>query len=123
MCILMFDIQEFIVETSETVVTEGVEVETEPLETEETFEPPQPVLQQQPQPQQQVHEDVGVGEFTAIVYQDTEQFYTETIVTDSGMALPVEVETTEIRQVRRTIIIIIMCWENFGYKLLISRFP
>ena len=107
-------------ETSETVVTEGVEVETEPLETEETFEPPQPVLHQQPQPQQQVHEDVGVGEFTAIVYQDTEQFYTETIVTDSGMALPVEVETTEIRQVRRTII---MCWEHLGYKLLISRFP
>ena len=55
-------------ETSETVVTEGVEVETEPLETEETFEPPQPVLQQQPQPQQQVHEDVGMGEFTAIVF-------------------------------------------------------
>ena len=53
---------------------------------------------------QQVHEEVGaggVGEFTAIVYQDTEQFYTETIVTDSGLALPVEVETTEIRQVRR----------------------
>ena len=92
-------------ETSETVVGEGVEVETEPLETEETVEQPPAVLQQHQQPppqQQQVHEEVGaggVGEFTAFVYQDTEQFYTETIVTDSGLALPVEVETTEIRQV------------------------